>query len=655
MKKKILYIIILFILLFSMILTQGISLFEKDDEKENVTVSLSYSKERYDVGSSGSITVHITLHKSKTYIYANPKGPGTGKPTKVKIKNIDDLKNNIIFSEAKYLQGERKEEEIDNTYVFVYTEETVIEIPFAISPKAAIGSYEVNIKVDYLLCSDVSCTPGSKEAAGYLIVGSSTGEESKEKDIRKEKGVSEGGYGDDGDEKGDNKKKYNKIIVTTFKKFISTLKPQPVKGKSEIKNIIQAVIFGIIAGILLNVTPCVLPVISIKILSIIQHANEDKKRIRRHGYFFAAGILIVFILLASLSAFAGYSWGSIFQNKWFLVAMICFIFTFSLSLFGVFTLPMINLRFLNKESFSSIIESEEKGVKVEQPVQSGEYISSFLKGIGATFLATPCSGPFLGGVMAWALIKPPLFIFTIFISVGVGMSLPYLVLTINTGFLRFLPKPGNWMVHFERIMGFLLLGTAIYLLNILDYTLILPVIIFIAFIALAVYLYGQIARPGLKAAKRYIIYFVSALVIAGGWFFSFTLMYDPELVKKELSLERSIWHELDIQTFMEEIEGDRTIVIDFTADWCPNCKVIEHSVLFSKEVMDIATENNLILYFADLTESDPLLESFLQKLNSRSIPFLAFFPTGKARSRPYYLRDFYTKNDFRKAVELSRR
>ncbi len=304
-------------------------------------------------------------------------------------------------------------------------------------------------------------------------------------------------------------------------------------------------VFAFIAGALLNVMPCVLPVVSIKILSFVQQAGESKKRVFQLGLAFAAGILAVFAALAALAAFAGLSWGAQFQTEWFKIAMVAIVFAFSLSLFDVYELGL-------PSKVGELASAKREGTR-----------DAFFKGIMATLLATPCSGPFLGSTLAWAVSQPAHVIIAVFMMVGVGMAAPYVVLTSNPGFLRFLPKPGAWMQTFKHSTGFLLLGTVVFLMVGVRQDLLIYTITMLVFVALGCWWWGKFATFE-QTPMQHLRTLVVALALAGGGTY---LAFGPTqnaLTPEEGSL---VWENFDPDAFARYQAEGRPVLLDFTAVW----------------------------------------------------------------------------------------
>ncbi len=388
-------------------------------------------------------------------------------------------------------------------------------------------------------------------------------------------------------------------------------------------------LLAFVAGMLLNVMPCVLPVISIKILSFVQQAGEDRQRILALGLAFAAGILVVFLALAVLAVAVGLSWGEQFQSPTFLVAMIGIVFAFALSLFGVFELGVPSA----------------VGGMASGPPREG-LPDAFFKGMLATVLATPCSGPFLGSTLTWTLSQPSLVVFSIFACLGLGMALPYVVLTAAPGLLKVLPKPGAWMETFKQAMGFVLLATVVYLMVSLRQDLLLFTIAFLVFVGFGCWWWGRFATFDQSLAKRWATLAVAVGFVALGAYASFDT-FRGFFVVEEGEERQVAWEDFEPERFDELLASGRSVFVDFTADWCPNCKFNEKVVYESDEVAALLREKGVVPLIADITNNSPrsdMLKRLRDDLGARSIPFMAVFP-GDDPFRPHVRWDIVGKDD----------
>jgi thiol:disulfide interchange protein len=269
----------------------------------------------------------------------------------------------------------------------------------------------------------------------------------------------------------------------------------------------QILILAFVGGFLLNIMPCVLPVVSLKVLSLVQQGGESPGRVKRLGLVFCAGMLSVFVVFATVSVVAGTVWGGFFQNNAFLVAMAALLTAMGLSLFGVFTLTLP----------SAVGDAE--------GAQGEGYLGSFFKGALAVLLGTPCSGPLLGVTLAYsaaaASSQGASISYLLFMTIGLGMAAPFLVLSWRPGWVRFIPKPGPWMETFKEFMGFLLLGTAVFLLYILR-DLGYATTVFCLLVGLACWIYGRWVNINAPTIRNWCVRGIAAGVVAASAWLCFS-------------------------------------------------------------------------------------------------------------------------------------
>ncbi|MFP4070539.1 MAG: cytochrome c biogenesis protein CcdA [Desulfovibrionales bacterium] len=404
---------------------------------------------------------------------------------------------------------------------------------------------------------------------------------------------------------------------------IPDLEPEYLVPGLEVRGLGKAILLAVLAGFILNFMPCVLPVISMKIRGLLSHQDEDEhlklRKFRIHNIFFSLGILSFFIILSFLAAFIGLAWGQLFQNTLALQILILIVFVFGLSLLGVFNLPILGGRALNKATFTS--------------VSTEGYATGFL----ATLLATPCSGPFLGGVLAWSLFQPPLIIAIVFCSIGLGMASPYLFFCLLRQPHRFLPKPGNWMVIMEQFFGFLLLATCIYLLSLLPDDRVMGTLVLAWLAGLSVMF---CCKWPMRRAFRLV---VLGSLLAGIVLFHTGLPGGDEQ-------EPVAWEPFTKTEFLSVL-GKQPLVLEFTADWCPTCKVLERTVLNDKNMSRWISTYGFTPVKVDITHENPEAMALLRELGSQSIPLVAMFPAAGETSSPLVLRDLFTTGQMENALE----
>lgn len=406
----------------------------------------------------------------------------------------------------------------------------------------------------------------------------------------------------------------------------SQLTPRYLQPELEVGGLVKAVLLGLLAGFILNFMPCVLPVISIKLSALMAgstnaDAGQRRARFREHNLYFALGIVLYFLLLSAILGATGLAWGQIFQQPAIVMGLTALIFALSLSLLGVFSLPIVDLKF--------------------DQLTTHPKLQALFTGLLATLLATPCSGPFLGGVLGWTLLQPPWVISTVLLAVGAGMALPYLVMVLFPGLARLFPKPGPWTGHLEKAVGLLLVGTCIYLLSILPFARLIPALILLWFTALGAWVWGT-AGPGFDSAKILLLKFLAVLLLSLGLWLGFRAPQPPA--------DLAPYSEAALRAAL----GKETVVVDFTADWCPSCKLLEQTTLTPARLGDMKNRYGLTLLRADLTENHPEAEALLHALGSKSIPVLAIFPKN-APDSPLVLRDLFTPAQLEEALESTAR
>ncbi|HSV96645.1 MAG TPA: cytochrome c biogenesis protein CcdA [Spirochaetota bacterium] len=566
-------------------------------------------------GSSGYFIIELTIPRG-SYIYGNPKGPGIGKPTTVRVVPVAGF----AFQPARFLPPGRYTAAGEKDFVWIYEGATSILLPFYVDPEVKPSTHSIKIIVEALVCTHGACMPqmmdidhSIKVLPSYPASVKFSAETLSRYTI----------FSSDAPDK--------TAVGTPPSGSIKDARFTPrYVSASDISSIVQAVLLGLIAGLILNFMPCVLPVVSLKLMGFVRHVGEQRGTLKRLGLLFSLGILTSFAVLAALGSFLGYNWGELFQKRLFLVGMIAVIFAMGLSLLGVFTLGV--------PSFASRVS---RGI-------GNAYVDSYVKGMLATLLATPCSGPFLGGTLAFAFTQPPTVIFAIFMSIGVGMAFPYLALAAAPGLIRFVPRPGDWMVIFEQAMGLLLLGTTVYLMGILHADSFIPVLWFLLVLAIGLWQYGRFGNITRSARSRAVSAAVLVLFTAAGYWLSFEA-FDGANKRAAVASTAGF----SMEALESNREAGRISIVKFTADWCPNCVLVEKTSLYTPDVVARINEQSITLFTADLTRENPAAQDLLRALGSRSIPLLAVFPPGKRFNEPVCLRDIYSEKDVLEAILLA--
>ena len=379
-----------------------------------------------------------------------------------------------------------------------------------------------------------------------------------------------------------------------------------------------------LGGLLLNLMPCVLPVISLKVLGLVSQSGAQAQRVRALGLAFAGGIIAAFVSLALVvvALRAGgqqLGWGFQFQSPGFVMAMCALVFALGLSLFGVFTVQLPGL---------SNIGAKTKGA-------GG--LGSFLNGILATVLATPCTAPFLGAAMGFAFAQPGPVVLGIFLASGAGMALPYLLLALCPGWTRLLPKPGAWMERFKQGMGFLLMGTALWLLWVLGKQLGMEAVIwtgaFLLGLGLACWVVGQWIDLSSSTARRRLAWTLAGLLVVGSYqLFLHPLLQEEHHLSAAPQTSDLAWLPFSAERVETLVRSGRPVFIDFTAEWCWTCKVNERTVLTDEALQRKFAELSVALVKADWTSRNPEITALLKAFGRSGVPLYVIFPAGRLDS-----------------------
>ena len=381
-------------------------------------------------------------------------------------------------------------------------------------------------------------------------------------------------------------------------------------------NILWFLLLALAGGLLLNVMPCVLPVLSLKALSLVHQGENDKKQILLGGWLYAAGIILslfVFATVVTIIKLSGerVGWGFQFQNTGFVIVLIALIYLFALSLFEVF---IITLPGMNKAAGLS----GRKGA-----------LGSFLSGIFAVLLATPCTAPFLGTALGFAFSQPPVIIYLIFLFVGLGLSLPFLLLGFFPGIIKALPKPGNWMNTFREIMGFLLIATDIWLFTVLHKQIggtgLIDVLIFLFVLTLAAWIFGRWGNISRSPRTRLIAAFLALVLIAGGSRIIFTPGVETEEITEESPVPKG-WIDFDPENLLSEVNQGTPVFLAFSAQWCLTCKTNERTTLLTDWADSFFSTRGITRFYGDYTKEDPVIAEWIERFGRAGVPVYVFFP-----------------------------
>lgn len=387
-----------------------------------------------------------------------------------------------------------------------------------------------------------------------------------------------------------------------------------------------ALLFAFAGGLILNLMPCVFPVLSIKILSIARQSGDDPAVRRRHGFTFGAGVLVSFWVLAGLllALRAGGSqigWGFQLQSPLFVGSLALLFFGIGLNLLGVFE---IGSKLMN---WGGTVDSASAG---------DSYTGSFLSGVLATVVATPCTAPLMGAALGFALSLSTAGALSIFTALGAGMAAPYVVLSASPRLLDRLPKPGAWMETLRQGLSFPMFATSIWLTwvfgqqaGVNGMTLLL---IGLLGVGLAAWIVGRWNAHRISLGQRLVTRTLAVLLVAGGLASvlagarSAPLLSGTETETAQTSAPQSEWQSWSPETVERLRSEGRPVFVDFTAAWCLTCQVNKRTTLSASSVRQAFNEKNVARLRADWTNRDSTITRALEAHGRSGVPLYVLYP-----------------------------
>ncbi len=402
----------------------------------------------------------------------------------------------------------------------------------------------------------------------------------------------------------DGKRAAELSLVARPRAPLATLTPDP-PSRDDV-SIFSILLLAIIGGLILNLMPCVLPVLSLKLLGLVQHGGGNTRAARAGFLASAAGIIASFLVLAGALASLKIGgmvvgWGIQFQQPWFLTSMAALITLFACNLWGFFEVRLPQTIF----DFS---------VRAGNTNGLGGH---FLQGSFAALLATPCSAPFLGTAVGFALAGGTADILLVFTALGLGMALPYLLIAVFPKTATWLPKPGPWMIKLKIVLGFALVAAGAWILTVLAGTTSAT---------------GAWIIAGLMAASGGVLYWAHKIVHAGVKLSAPALLatfliatttpnWLPQSTTSGGKIDNTIWEPFDEAAIPKLLAGGKTVYVDVTADWCITCLVNKGMVLGDQQVNDLLSSRKIIAMQADWTKPSDVISQYLAKHGRYGIPF----------------------------------
>ena len=379
-----------------------------------------------------------------------------------------------------------------------------------------------------------------------------------------------------------------------------------------------ALLFAFLGGIVLNLMPCVFPILSMKALSLAD-AGADRRSAREGGYLYTAGILVAFAivgiaLLGLRSAGQQVGWGFQLQSATVNLALALLMLAIGLNLLGVFELGA---------KLAGVGEGLTAG---------GERKRAFFTGLLAVVVATPCTAPFMAGALGYALVQPAAVALAIFLLLGLGLAFPYLLLSCLPAVGKFLPRPGPWMATFRNVLAFPMFATAVWLFWIVGSQLgadamAIGLLAALAF-GFALWAYGRVFAASRPWAWRTVAALGLAGAVALGWKM-------PDYKRAEDAAVAGALGQLAVEPFApervgEHLDAKQPLFLYFTADWCISCKVNERVALASAAVGEAFRSRGIKVMAGDWTNEDPLITAWLRRYGRAGVPLYLYFPSGSS-------------------------
>ncbi len=465
------------------------------------------------------------------HFYADQQSAPSGKSLK-----ISASADTLIFAQPVSPPGHDYFDKVTQKNLRVFSDKFTIYIPFKTSQP---GNVDVEIAIEGLTCTEQLCRPVSYKLTKTLnVVAAAPGKPAFE---------------------------------------IPAQEPDVVVP-SQKSSLAIALSLAVVAGLLLNVMPCVWPVLPIIIMRILSQADKKRSRSIALGLAFSLGILLFFAALAVLNIILKLSfgivlqWGDQFRNQSFVYAMALLMVVLAMFMFGVFSfgLPALSSGGASRKGFAGSIGM----------------------GFLAAVLSTPCSFAILTFVLAWAQTQPLLPATVVIMTIGLGMSLPYLLLTAIPSLLAKIPKPGRWMEMFKQATGFLLLAIGVKLIEAVPGEKLIGLLYYAIVLAVCIWIWGtQVSYDSGRVKKWSVRLFALSLAVIAGYYF--LSAPKPDLID---------WQKYDAQKIADAKSGSRPVLIKFTADWCMSCKVLDKTVYSNASIAELIRDKNVLAIKADTTE-----------------------------------------------------
>lgn len=413
-----------------------------------------------------------------------------------------------------------------------------------------------------------------------------------------------------------------KVLWSSFEKG-------EISKKSSRPSLLKLFVWAFLGGLLLNLMPCVFPVLTLKIFSFVRQGGEAIWKVRLQGFLYSLGVVLAFLAIALLlillkSGGLAIGWGFQLQHPVFLIFMITLMFLIGLNLVGVFEVGtfMVSL-----------------GGKIPR---KNHMLGAFASGVLAVFIATPCSAPFMGAAIGAALSMPVAEALSVFLFLGLGMAFPYFLLSFIPGLAKKLPKPGAWMEWLKETLSFPIFLTALWLLwvygQVVQYDALFILLLSLIICAMAAWFYGRMSTPDKPKWQRRMGLALPLIVIGLSMTFAIgNVEYRDESVIPS-SVMKDRWEAFSQAKLEEYFLNREAVFVDFTAAWCLSCQVNKRTVLDQAKIQQAFADKKVRLMRADWTTYDPKITSYLESFDRASVPlYLLFDRSGDVQVLPELL------------------
>ena len=575
---------------------------------------------RYSVGpleKGSSVTVEITI-PDNWHVNANVAADEFLKPSSIEI-----TAKGIKFGEPKWPEPIKEYSEALDLENLVFKGHFQIKLPID-SIEANYDTLTTQATFHYQACDNSICLAPSQVTFGLGSPGlnnKSSGLSGLKKNDDNAQGNAEGSLGNSSEN----------VLETVGS----------AANEENSAGTLILLLSALLGGLILNLMPCVLPVLSLKLFSLIKQAGESRSRLLMLGSATTVGILTSFWLLAAIVAAVKASggnagWGMQFQSAGFIAFMVVILTAFAMSFFGVFEVWLPG----------------NATTKMDSAGRKQGLAGAFFTGALLVLLSTPCSAPFLGTAMGFAFTASTPVLFLFFTAAGIGLALPYMLVSAFPSVLKVFPKPGAWMVTLQKIMGVLLLGTVAWLLWVVheqagNFGVGLFASIAVASIACSVLL-GKFAPPGVAFVREIAALIISVVFLTAFWFAFASPKYEDEVnaifeAKAAQSISEDGWYRYTPELIENFAKAGRTVFIDVTADWCLTCKANEAAVLNRDDFRKAMDSLNVARVKADWTRETPEVNALLKSMGKSGVPAYAIYPTGNV-SKQIVLPELLTTN-----------